>query len=782
MDNTISETRRRFIFGAAMTVAGVISGFPFSNKLLADLIVFDEEKKILGFSPSVWVEITKDNYVIVTVARSEIGQGVKTTFAMIVAEELDADWNKVIAINSQGDRKYGNQLTGGSTSVRTFWTQLRQAGAQARQMLIEAAAKIWNISPDNCYTENSYVYERNGTRKLSYGELIDVAMELEIPPLSSVKLKPVSEFKILGKSQKNLDEPNYVTGKTIYGLDFRAPGMKYAVLLRSPYIGGSLKNYDAKDALNVPGVLGIYRIDEGLAVVAENSWAALNGRDAINVQWNPGPNPNLSTEQIFSTFRSLANKLDPLPPNTEKEIQVYYEVPFLAHCTMEPMGAFAHFKDGKCTIYAGTQNPQGAKQAVANTLGIPQENVDVNVLNSGGGFGRRLDVDYIIIAAKISKLSGFPILFFYTKADDIKFDHFRPASVHGIRTGIDKNGKPTGWVHLVVSQGGVFPNNPHYDIPNVKNLTNSYSFGIPEGPWRSVDYTQNIFAIESAIDELAYLAGKDPFQFRIELAKSQRLKNVLSKVAQNSNWGSSLPKGWGRGIAAFVGYDAYIAHVVEVFVTEEGFLKVKKIYAVVDPGFPINPMNIENQIRGAAIDALSTALNTEITIENGQIQQSGFHNFRWLHLDETPDFEIEILRTSDAPSGMGEVGFPSVTPALCNAIFNATGNRIRKLPLAKTPLTVFENKKASDLFDFNAFPNPFDVEVSIEITPKIGFNHKFEVKIFDFLGKLVTLPRFSFDGVKYYSKINFENLPSAVYYVVVYSDTQKFSFPIFKRV
>ncbi|MGC9077300.1 MAG: molybdopterin cofactor-binding domain-containing protein [Candidatus Kapaibacteriota bacterium] len=782
MEEQFIESRRRFIFGSALTFAGILSGFPSVNKALSELVIYGKENKVMSFTPSVWVEITKDNFVVVTVARSEIGQGVKTTFAMIVAEELDADWSKVVAVNAEGDEKYGDQLTGGSTSVREFWTPLRQAGAQARLMLIQAAAKIWGIDPENCYTENSFVFEKNGARKLSYGELIDTAIGLPVPPVNQVKLKSVAEFKILGKPTKNLEEPNIVKGKIIYGLDYRVPGMKYAVLLRCPYIGGSLINFDATDALKVNGVVGVYQISEGIAVVADNSWVALKARDLLKVQWDPGPNAQLSTDQIFERFRKSIVNLKELPKNTVKEIQVVYEVPFLAHSTMEPMNAFANYKEGKCEIYAGTQNPQVARIRVASALQIPKENVKVFVLNSGGGFGRRLEVDYIVIAAKISKLCGCPVLFFFTKSDDIKFDYYRPASVHGIRAGIDKDGKPTGLRHKIVWQSNSLPLSPHYDIPDVQNSNESIWFGINEGAWRSVAYSQNNFAMESAVDELAYLAGRDPFQYRYELTNDQRLKRVLSRVAENANWGGGLPKGWGRGIAAFVGYGAYIAHVVEVSVSEEGFLKVQKIYAVVDPGFPINTENIKNQIRGAAIDALSTALYAEITIQDGQIQQSGFHNFRWLRMDEVPDFDIEILTTSDRPSGMGEVGFPSVSPALCNAIFNATGIRIRKLPVAKTPLTLGDNSNVQEKsFELIAYPNPFETDVKIEIIPKMEFRNHLNVMIYDFLGKKVFQPKMKFDGIKYFVELNFENFPSAVYYVVILQGNEKISFPILKK-
>ncbi|MCX7880195.1 MAG: molybdopterin-dependent oxidoreductase [Ignavibacteria bacterium] len=782
MDEKVFLSRRRFIFGTALTLTGVVSGFIFSDKALAELIILDEKEKVLGLTPSIWVEITKENKVVVTVARSEIGQGVRTTFAMIVAEELDADWNLVVAVNAEADSKYGNQATGGSTSVRNFWTTLRSAGAQARQLLINAASQIWGIPAENCYTSNSFVYERNGTRKLAYAELIDKAVQLPVPPANSVKLKSVSDFKILGKPQKNIDEPFFVTGKVTFGSDYRVEGMKYAVILRCPYIGGSLSSYDDTEAKKIKGVVGVYRLSEGIAVVADNSWLALKGRDALKVNWNRGPNANLTTDQIFDKFRSLVETFPNLSNETVKEIETIYEVPFLAHSTMEPMSAFANYKEGKCEIWAGTQNPQNARTTVASALGISENNVKVNVLHSGGGFGRRLNSDFVVIAAKIAKASGFPVLFFYTKADDIKNDYFRPASLHSIKAGINANGKPTGFFHRVISQGDVSYVNPHYSLPDVRNYTASHSFGVRTGPWRSVDYTQNIFVIESVIDELAHLAGKDPFQYRMDLTNDAKLKNVLRKVAENSKWGTELPKGWGRGISSFVGYGAYIAHVVEVSVSKEGFLKIQKIYAVVDPGFPVNPENIKNQIMGAGIDGLSTALNSEITIQNGQIQQSGFHNFRWLRIDEVPEFDIEILTTSDRPSGMGEVGFPSVTPALCNAIFDATGIRIRRLPIGKTPLLKVDEKenKSKDL-EFNAYPNPFETKVTINIKTNDNKSSNLSVRIFDILGKLVFESKLSSDGTSYHTQLDFENLPSSVYYVVCEFNNQLHSFPILKK-
>lgn len=782
MNKNNNISRRRFIFGSALTFAGIITGFTAHDKALAELIITqDGDNKIMSFAPSVWVEITKDNNVIITIARSELGQGVRTSFSMIVAEELDADWNLVSIRNAEGDSKYGNQSTGGSTSIRTFWQPLRIAGAQAKKMLISAASLIWGIPESNCFAEKSSVYEKNGNRKLSYGELVDKALTLPVPTPNSVTLKEFAEFKILGKTKWNYDEPDIVQGKAKYGSDFRIDGMKYAVILRCPFISGSLQSFDDKDARKVKGVLGVYQLSEGIAVVAENSFAALEGRNALKATWKK--NSDFSSEDIRNEWINKIGTLPNLPANTNKFIEGIYEVPFLAHATMEPMSAVAKFSEGKCEIWAGTQNPQTARTSVANALGISNANVRVNVLLSGGGFGRRHDNDYIVMAAKISKASGYPVLFFYTKEDDIKNDNYRPASIHAVKAGITNDGKPSGWIQKVISQGDVSPNTPSYDIPNVVNLTASLRYRIRTGPWRSVDYTQNIFVNESLMDELAHLAGKDPYLFRLDLARDLRLKNVLKMVAEKSNWGSNLPKGWGRGIAAFVGYGAYIAHVVEVSVSEEGKLKLHKVYAVVDPGFAINPGNIKNQIMGAAIDAFSTALNTEITIKNGEIQQSGFNNFRWLTMEDVPDFDIEVINTSETPSGMGEVGFPSVTPALCNAIFDATGIRIRKLPIAHTSLISNVEKKTQigKNVEFEAIPTPFDSSFKLIIKLKRWNQPKLDVQIIDILGRKLLQSALDYSGAHYSGEFNLNSVASGTYYVLFSDGIDSYSYPIMKK-
>lgn len=776
------ESRRRFVFGSALGLAGVVSGFVFSNNLLAELVVSDGKDNLLGFAPSIWVEITKENKIIVTNSRAELGQGSRTIVAMIVAEELDARWEDVIVIQADGDAKYGNQSTGGSTTVRTLWEPLRVAGAQAKAMLIAAAAQTWAISEKDCYTQDGFVKNKIDGKTQSYGELIDKASKLPVPPSNTIKLKPHSEYKILGKkSFGNYDEPEIVTGKAIYSADYRAEGMKHATIVRCPFIGGSLTSFDDSETKKIKGVIATYQLSEGIAILADNSWAALEGKSAMKAVWKQGPNGAFNSDDITKAFMEKVGTLPALPQNTTKFVEAIYEVPFLAHATMEPMAAFAHFKDGKCDIYAGTQNPQAAKSGVASALGISQDKITVNVLLSGGGFGRRHDNDYIVIAAKISKASGYPISFMFTKEDDIKNDNYRPVSLHAIKSGIDNNGKPTGWIHKVVSQGSVSATNPTYDIPNISNLKDSRNYGIRTGPWRSVDNTQVFFVNESVMDELAILANKDTYQFRYDLAKDNRVKNVLKKVAERSKWGTPLPKGWGRGIAVFVGYSAYIAHVIEVSVSENGKVKIQKIYAVVDPGLGINPENIKNQIMGAAIDGLSTALLSEITVKNGQIEQSGFHNFRWLTMEDAPEFDIEVLQTSSTPSGMGEVGFPSVTPALCNAIYDATGVRIRKLPIKNVNLTGIKEKKTlDDSVDFQAYPNPFSSIVNVEIKLRDYSDSKVEIEIYDVIGNRIDKATVLSDINDFKAIFDLSNQPAGTYSVQFKKGSKGYIFPIIK--
>jgi len=686
MKEKINKSRRSFTIGLSLGVGGIVTGLVSGMNLMSQITSFDKEKNAFSIEPNIWLEILEDSTVIIVIPRSELGQGVRTSLSMIVAEELDADWDKVKAINAQGDSKYGSQSTGGSTSIRTFWNPLRTAGAQARLLLITAAAQIWNTTPQNCRTENSRVFEINGNRSITYGELIETASRLPVPSAEDVTLKDPSEFKIIGKTKWHIDNPDIVTGKAIYGSDFKYDGMKYAVALRPPEIGGSLKSFDDSQARKLAGFITAFEIPQGVAVVAESTYTAIEASQLIKTEWNPGTISDKDSDTIESELKATIGTLPDLPSNTVKEIESLYEVPLLAHSTMEPMNSFAHFHNNHCDVWTITQNPQRARSLVASALGLSEDNVAVNVLMAGGGFGRGHINDYVEMAARISKLSGYPIKFNFTKEDDIKNDYYRPFSIHALKAGIDSNGKISGWIHKIASQGTVRPTNPQYDVPNIQSLDSAINYSIPTGPWRSVNNTQMGYVNECMIDELATLAKRDPLEFRLAMTSDPRQKHVIELAAEKAGWGRPLPANWGRGVASFVGYGSQGSHVIEVSVSDSGKLTVERIVATVDCGIALNPGNVIAQFMGSAIDALSVALKSEITIKNGKIEQSGFHDFEWITMSESPKIDVYIVPSGESPGGIGEVGFPSVAPALCNAIYDACGVRVRRLPLKYTKL------------------------------------------------------------------------------------------------
>lgn len=747
----IDNGRRRFAIGTALGIGGIVTGFFTATSLFSQIKSFDKEKNAFSIEPNIWLEIREDNKIVITIPRSELGQGVRTSLSMITAEELDADWDLILPINAVGDAKYGNQSTGGSTSTRVFWDTLRTAGAQARLLLLASAAQLWQIPIEKCRTEKSYVYEIDGPRSVPYSELIDIASTLPVPTAESVKLKQPSEFKIIGKTKWHIDNPDIVTGKAIYGSDFRMEGMKYALVLRPEEIGGTLKSFDDTKAKSIDGYIASYQIPQGLAVVAESTYIARTASGSINVEWNPGPISTKDSRIIAQELMNTIGDLPSLPSNTAKIVEAVYEVPLLAHATMEPMNSFAHYHDDKCEIWTITQNPQNARRLVAEAIGLPENDVTVNVLLSGGGFGRGHNNDFVVMAARISKLSGFPIKLFYTKADCIRNDYYRSMSLHSVKAGIDNNGKITGWIHKVASQGSVNASNPSFQVPNIQNLSSSRNYSIPTGPWRSVNSSQVVFVNESLMDELAILANADPLEYRLNITTNSRLRRVIELVAEKAEWGKKLADGWGRGFACNVAYGSFAAHVIEVSVSNHGTLKVERIVAALDCGIAINPGNIEAQFVGSAIDGLSTAIKSEITVKNGRIEQSGFHDFQWLTMRESPKIEVHIVASNESPGGIGELGFPSISPALCNAIYDACKIRVRRLPLRHASLlpSSMDDEIASQT-NFNIYPNPFENFVNIDLYITNSEFGRCEYSIFDILGNKV----FSIEKDYYQNKIN----------------------------
>jgi isoquinoline 1-oxidoreductase beta subunit len=703
MKNLTKTTRREFIKVVSISGGGLFlaSYVPIQNLFGYE----DDDPKI--FAPSVYLKIDSEGVVTIIVHRSEMGQGIKTALPMLIAEELEVDWEKIEIEQADADTKYGSQTTGGSTSIRRNWEPLRVAGATARIMLISAAAAIWKISVDDCYAENGFVINKINDEKLSYGSLVDEASKLPVP--QNVKLKDPKTYKIIGKRVHRVDTPDKIYGIAKFGIDVVIPGMLYAAVSRCPAIGGTVKSFNASKTLSLPGVVDVIQISTGVAVIADSTWRAFRGRDALVVDWDYGPNANVSSEDIHNELSAKAktegfvfesrgdvNKKN----NDEKVLEAVYEVPFLAHAPIEPMNCVAKFEYGKAELWAPTQNPQNARSEVAKKLGVSEDDVTVHVTLMGGGFGRRLVSDFAVEAAEISRLTGKKIKLTWTREEDMKFGWYRPPSMHVLKGSLDIGDQPLKFSHHVIApsiiQMRFTPDLPpekydikegtvglEYQFPNMKIAGTTIQTHVPISWFRSVYNTQNPFAIESFIDEMAFAAHTDPYEFRKNLLPDDsRLKNVLKVAAEKSGWGVGKipPKGKGKGIALFKGYDSYCAEVAEVTV-EGNNIKVDRFVAVIDCGIVVNPDLVESQMEGAIAFGLSAALKGEITIKNGGVVQSNFDDYPILTYSEMPVVEVHYIKNELPVGGVGEVGVGACAPALCNAIFSATGKRIRKLPV-----------------------------------------------------------------------------------------------------
>lgn len=695
------QTRREFIKVVSVSGGGLILAtyIPFNN-LFAKT---GDDPKI--FSPSVYLKIDSNGVVTVIVHRSEMGQGVKTALPMLIAEELEVDWENIVIEQADADTKYGSQSTGGSTSVRRNWEPLRVAGATAREMLILAAANKWKVNTSECFAENGFVINKKTNKKFSYGELVEDASKLPVP--QNVKLKDPKDFKLIGKRIHRVDTPDKIYGKAKFGIDVVIPGMYYAALSRCPSFGGKVKSFNAVKAKQIKGVIDVVQISNGVAVIADSTWNAFKGRDALEIDWDFGPYANVNTENIRNEmlkhikeegaeFESRGNVHQSI--EGEKFIEAIYEVPFMAHAPMEPMNCVAKYENGKVELWAPTQNPQNAKSEVAKALGLSENDVTVHVTLMGGGFGRRLVSDFAIEAAEISKASGKAVKLTWTRKEDMKFGYYRPPSMHVLKGSVSKDGKPLKFYHHVIApsirqmrfdknltaekseirEGTV---DLEYQIPNLKITGTLVPTHVPISWWRAVYNSQNPFAVESFIDELAYAAGKDPYEFRKQmLPEDSRLLNVMNIAIEKSGWYNKLPEGKGRGLAISYGYESYCAEVAEVSVINNK-LKVEKYTAVIDCGVVVNPDIVEAQMEGAIAFALSAAMKGEITIKNGGVEQNNFDDFEILSYDEMPVVDVHIVQNNFKVGGVGEVGIAACAPALCNAIFAATGKRIRKLPV-----------------------------------------------------------------------------------------------------
>jgi isoquinoline 1-oxidoreductase subunit beta len=667
------------------------------------------------FTPNAFIRIDPDGTVTLTCSKAEMGQGVRTSLAMILAEELDADWEQVKVVTGQPGHGVGSIGTGGSYSVRALWTPLRNAGAAAREMLVAAAAAKLGVDAASLRTENGSVIA--GDRRLSYGELTADAAKQTVP--TSPKLK--SDFTLIGKRTRRVDGEDIVSGKATYGLDVRLPGMLYASLERPPVIGGSVKSFDAAKAKKVAGVIDVVQVSRGVAVIARDSWSALKGREALSVVFDDGGYGEWDSRDYIASLKEAASKEGIVTRHegdaaaalagAAKTLEADYAYPFYAHAPVEPMNTTAWIHDGVCEIWSPTQCAGDVQEHCARLAGVPAE---VHVTLIGGGFGRRLGWDYALDAVEVAKKVDKPVQLFWTRADDMKHGFFQAPSVHRMKAALDAEGKPVVWSHRKVStyhnarravtpaqmQDPVYNRGSSwgvYDVPYaIPAVDTSYVYvptHIPIGPWRAVFAPSSVFARESFLDELAAAASRDPLQFRLDLLSGDefqagdlkisraRLRRVLETVRDKGKWGEKLPKGRGRGIACNV-YDGvtHVAYVVDVRVDER--VHVEKVVCAIDCGQVVNPNGIEQQVEGGVIWGLSSALKGAITMRKGIVEQSSFGDFDVLRLRETPVIETHIIPGDRAtPFGVGEPTVAPIVPALVNAVFAATGKRIRTLPI-----------------------------------------------------------------------------------------------------
>ncbi|MGD0468374.1 MAG: molybdopterin cofactor-binding domain-containing protein [Terriglobales bacterium] len=743
--------RRRFLQGA---LAGGV--FVLSARFIPEsLWAAEGDAAAPPFEPSLWMSIASDGTVTVVAHRSEMGCGSRTALPLVVADELDADWSKVKIDQAIGDPKYGEQDTDGSHSVRSSFDLMRQVGATGRVMLISAAAAHWGVFPSDCTTEPHFVVHRASGRKLGYGEVAAAAAKLSVPKKEDVPLKSRSEWRYIGKESNSLfDLPEIVTGKAIFGMDATMPGMVYASVEHPPVLGQKIKSYDDKAALKVPGVQKTLTIAAfkpphmfqplgGVAVIADNTWAAFKGRKSLKVEWdiNSSPHSVYNSAPFRKTLEATSLKPGKVVRNVGdvdaefakggKIIEAEYYTPHLAHVSMEPPVAVAEYRDGKVRAWAPTQNPQAVQETIAGVLGIKKEDVTCHVTLLGGGFGRKSKPDQVAEAAVLSKKLGKPVKVVWSREDDIHFDFFHSVAAMHMKAAIGPNGMPTAWLQRTVyppinstfdasatyadDEMGLGWNNLPFDIPNHRAENGPADYHVRIGWLRSVANIYHAFAIHSFADELAKSANKDSVEYLLDLigpprivnldlkgdeaedAKNYpldtaRLRRVVEIAAEKSGWGKrsmdmGMGKGRGMGIAAHRSFLTYVATVVEVEVDSKGQVHIPGVWTAVDAGTIVSPDNIRNQFEGAAVFGTSLALFGEITATNGVIDQSNFHNYQITRMNRAPRrVDVHIVESEAPPAGAGEPGVPPFAPALYNAVFAATGKRVRELPLSKTKL------------------------------------------------------------------------------------------------
>lgn len=718
MNSTLTLDRRAFLRTSAAAGGGLLVALylPAANAALSS-----QAPKPLSLAPFAFLKISPDDIVTVISNHSEMGQGIYTVLPMLLNEELQADWSKVCVESAPVDAVYnhtvfGMQMTGGSTTTASEWVRFRQLGAAARQMLVAAAARQWGVSPDSCKVEKGVVLHAPSSRRATYGSLANAAASLPVP--TDVPLKPKSEFSLIGKPTNRLDTPSKTNGSAQFGLDVHLPGMLVAVVARPPVFGGKLRSFDPADTLKVSGVKTAVQIPSGVAVIADHFWPAKVGREKLKLDWDDGPDAKLSTPQLLQDFSqqseapgTVARKVgDPASAlaSSAKKISATYDVPYLAHACMEPLNCVVDLRSGSCEIWTGTQFETVDRARAAEIAGLPPEKVQIHTTFLGGGFGRRANPasDFVVEAVHVAKAAKAPVKVVWTREDDTRGGWYRPMWFDRFSAGVDAEGNPVAWTHTIVGQSiaqgtlfepmmikdGVDATSVEgaadllYGIPNLQVDLHTPKIGVPVQWWRSVGHSHTGFSVEAFFDELAHLGGKDPYQLRRKLLAAQpRMLATLDLAAQKADWGAPLPKGVGRGIATHFSFNSYVAQVIEASV-EKGAVRVHRIVCAVDCGTVVNPNQVRAQMEGGIIYGLSAALKSEITLENGRVQQSNFHDFEVIRMSEAPPIEVHIVPSDERPTGVGEPGVPPVAPALANALFAATGKRIRHLPIRPSDL------------------------------------------------------------------------------------------------
>jgi isoquinoline 1-oxidoreductase beta subunit len=669
------------------------------------VIAADPSQPPDGFAPSAWLHVGPDGVVTVHLGKSEMGQGTFTGMAVLIAEELEADWKKVRVLSADADPRFGNMVTGGSRSVRGNFIPLRKVGAAAREVLVAAGAKRLGVKPAACRAEEGAVVHGASGRRLEYGALVADAAKLPVP--GNPRLKDPRSFRLIGKRVPRLDTPPKVAGRAVFGLDVRVPGMRYAAVARPPTLGGKVKGFDAAAAGRVPGVIKVVEVPSGVAVIADSSWSAFRGRDALAATFAPGPDGALDTAGLSRRLAEAPVASEPMRSvgdveralaGAARRLEAAYTLPLLAHATMEPMNCVASVGSGKVELWAPTQAPTWARSEVARALGVSESAVTVHVTFLGGGFGRRAMPDFAVEAAEVSRAAGVPVQVVWTRTDDLRHDFYRPPGRNELRAGLDAKGRLVAWHHRVrtpsisrqlghTAAGAAAPDvgegaqDVPYTIPAIRVDQAAPEPGVPIGWWRSVYSSQNAFAEEVFMDELARAAGKDPLAFRLaHLPRTSRLRGVLQLAAEKAGWGGSVPKGRGLGIACHASFGSYVAHVAEVSV-RNGRIAVHRVVTAVDCGTALNPDSVEHQAEGSVVYGLSAALRGEITLKDGAVVQANFDDYEPLRMSEVPKVEVHLVPSQEEPGGMGEPALPPIAPAVANAVFAATGERLRSLPL-----------------------------------------------------------------------------------------------------